>query len=169
VIGINAQIDTDTQSADQGNQGVGFAVPVDAARESMNQILKTGKPKYAWLGVSTRVPVSATLAEQFHLPVSYGALVDKVTKGSAADIAGLRAGPRTAIYAGEVIHPDGDIIVKLGNQVVHSVEELQLAVSQHPPGANVPVRYWRDGKEQTAHVVLQNRPLVPAGGCPTLR
>jgi S1-C subfamily serine protease len=169
VIGINAQIDTDAQSADQGSQGVGFAVPVDAARESMRQILETGKPRYAWLGVSTRVRVSATLAEQFHLPVSYGALVDKVTKGSAADIAGLRAGPRTAIYAGEVIHPDGDIIVKLGDQVVHSVEELQLAVARHPPGANVPVRFYRDGKEQTAHVVLQNRPLVPAGGCPTLR
>jgi S1-C subfamily serine protease len=169
VIGINAQIDTDTQSADQGSQGVGFAVPVDAARESLRQILKTGTPKYAWLGVSTIVPVSATLAEQFHLPVSYGALVDKVAKGSAAEIAGLRAGDRTAIYAGEVIHPDGDIIVRLGDQVVHSVEELQLAVAQHPPGANVPIRYYRDGKEQTAHVVLQNRPLVPAGGCPTLR
>jgi S1-C subfamily serine protease len=169
VIGINAQIDTDAQSTGQGSQGVGFAVPVDAARESLRQITTTGRARYSWLGVSTVVPMSATLAQQFHLPVSYGALVDKVTKGSAADIAGLRAGSRTALYAGEVIHQDADIIVRLGNQVVHSVEELQLAVSKHPPGANVPVRYYRDGTEQTAHVVLQNRPLVPAGGCPTLR
>jgi S1-C subfamily serine protease len=115
------------------------------------------------------VPVSTTLAEQFHLPVSYGALVDKVTRSSAADIAGLRAGGRTAIYAGEVIHPDGDIIVSLGGHIVRSVEELQETVALHPPGSNVPVRYYRDGKQQTAHVVLQNRPLVPAGGCPSLR
>src|SRR3954451_10880090 len=91
VIGINAQIDTDTTTSDSGSQGVGFAVPVDAARESLRQLVQRGKVRYAGLGVAPRVPVSSTLAEQFHLPVSYGALVDKVTRGSAADVAGLRS------------------------------------------------------------------------------
>jgi S1-C subfamily serine protease len=168
VIGINAQIDTDSSSSTQGSQGVGFAIPIDAAAESLRQIAATGHARYAWLGVSTRVPVSATLAEQFHLPVAYGALVDGVSHGSAADIAGLRAGSRKAIYAGEEIHPDGDIIVKLGSHVVRSVEELQTAVAKYRPGQRVAVRYYRSGSEHTSYVVLQNRPFVPQGGCPSL-
>jgi S1-C subfamily serine protease len=151
VIGINAQIDTDSTSSTGGGQGVGFAIPIDAARESLRQIVRSGKVHYPWLGVSTRVPVSATLAEQFHLPVAYGALVDKVAPASSAQVAGLRSGDRKAIYAGEEIHPDGDIIVSFGGHVVRSVEELQAAVALYHPGDRVPADDLRGAAAAAAH------------------
>jgi S1-C subfamily serine protease len=164
VIGINAQID----STGTGGQGVGFAVPIDAARRSLRQILASGQARYAWLGVITEQTVTPSFAQRFGLSARSGALVGGIAPNSPAAAAGLRAGTRVASYAGKDVHPDGDVIVQLGRYPVRSLDDLQAAVTGYPPGQTVAVRFWRGGDQRTAQVRLAARPLSPAGGCDAL-
>ena len=84
VIGINAQIRSESGTA----EGVGFAIPINAARRSMEQLIQTGEVRYAWLGVTTQT-VTPRIAERFGLAGTQGAAVQSVVGGSPAD----RAGP----------------------------------------------------------------------------
>src|SRR4051794_14261235 len=84
VIGINSQI----RSTSGGGEGVGFAIPVETAKRSIEQLRATGKVTYAYLGVSS-VPLYPQLADRLGLKVIHGALIDQVVKGGPADQAGL--------------------------------------------------------------------------------
>ena len=82
VIGINAQIRTDSGSA----EGVGFAVPIDSARRSMTQLVAAGRVSYAFVGIETE-DLIPSIAKRLHYPVSHGAVVTKVnpnTPGASA-------------------------------------------------------------------------------------
>ena len=87
VIGINAQIRSESGTA----EGVGFAVPINAAKRSMEQLIQTGKVRYAWLGVTTQT-VTPRIAERFGFAEMRGAAVQSVAGGSPADRAGLLGG-----------------------------------------------------------------------------
>src|SRR5439155_12308454 len=83
VIGINAQIRSDTGTA----EGVGFAVPINAARRSMEQLLATGKVAYAYVGITTE-DLTPGIARRFGYPVRYGAVITSVRPDSPGDRAG---------------------------------------------------------------------------------
>jgi S1-C subfamily serine protease len=158
VVGVAAQIST----SGGGGEGVGFAIPAEAAQRSYQELVRTGKVQYAWLGVST-YPVSRELARQFGLPVMTGLLVDGVTAGGPAAAAGLSAGRRTAAFqdAGP-IHPDGDIIVAFDGHRVRTSGDLTTLVALSPPGKAVPVAVLRAGKRLTITVTLAARPATLA-------
>src|SRR5262249_48113062 len=105
VIGITAQIRSDSGNA----EGVGFAVPINSARRSMNQLIEHGQVTYAFVGVTT-VDLTPSLAAHYRLPVKYGAVVDWVRPGSPAQRAGLRAGTRET-FDGIDFPQGGDVIV----------------------------------------------------------
>ena len=169
VIGINAQIDTDAKSADQGSQGVGFAVPIDAAKESLRQILKSGKPRYS---LARRVDPGA----RQHDPGRAVPPARLVRRAGRQGHEGQRCRHRRP--AGRPPHGDlrrrGD---PPGWRHHRQAREPDRALGRGAAERRVdtPARRQRPGallprrQAQTAHVVLQNRPLVPAGGCPTLR
>ena len=95
VIGINAQI-----RSDQGNgSGIGFAVPIGAARRSLHELLTKGRVTYAYAGLQTE-NLTPALARHLGLPVGYGALIDSVTAGGPAARAGLRGGSRERAVPG---------------------------------------------------------------------
>ena len=87
VIGINAQIRSSGGAS--GFEGVGFAVPINSARRSMQQLLANGTVRYAYVGITTE-DLTPAIAKKFGYAATRGALIDVVTKGSA----GARAGPR---------------------------------------------------------------------------
>src|SRR6266516_1817322 len=87
VIGINAQIGTDSGAA----EGVGFAIPINAAQRSMRQLAAVGRVVYAYLGVTTET-LTPTLARHLGYDSDRGAILSTVRKGSPADGAGLRGG-----------------------------------------------------------------------------
>ena len=89
MIGINQQIRTSSG----GGEGVGFAVPIDVARRSLDQLRDKGEVSYAFLGVET-VPIYPQLRERFDLPVDDGAWLQDVSEGGPAEAAGLRGGGR---------------------------------------------------------------------------
>jgi S1-C subfamily serine protease len=155
VIGINQQIKTSSG----GGEGVGFAVPADVAKRSLDQLREKGEVAYAFLGVES-VPIFPQLRERFDLAVERGAwLQDVVEDGPAAD-AGLRGGgARETIFQVRPYRPGGDVITRIDGRPVEDPDDLSLAVALLDPGSTVTIEAWRDGERREVEVKLGERPL----------
>jgi S1-C subfamily serine protease len=156
VIGINAQINT----TGGGGEGVGFAVPIDAARRSMDQILADGRVSYGWLGVSATT-VTATMARELELPAPSGALVEAVSASGPADRAGLRAGDDERAFQDVTVTVGGDVITAVDGRPIESADDLVEVMAGYAADQRVRITFWRDGARQTAVVELAERPLAP--------
>jgi S1-C subfamily serine protease len=153
VIGIAAQIRTDTGQ----NEGVGFAVPIDSARRSLVQLLTAGKVSYAFVGVITK-DVTPTLARHLGLPVTRGALVIEVEKGTAAARAGLHAGSTSREINGVSVAAGGDVILGIGRRRVATGEDVARIVAEElRPGQTVPFTILRAGRRQVVSLRLGSR------------
>src|SRR2546423_900675 len=144
VIGINAQIQT---GGSNGSVGIGFAIPINSAKQVVPQLEKSGHIAHAYIGITT-APVTKQDAQDLNLPVDHGALVQDVTSGSPADKAGLRAG-RTRTSGGLVAggdrrrglvapaHPDDGaargVADEPGGRVVAPRREGPVDAFQAPP------------------------------------
>lgn len=135
VIGINTAIIA------QG-QGIGFATPVNIAKEELPQLKEKGRVVRGWLGVVVQ-KVTPELAESFGLEEGKGALVGKVEKGSPAEKAGVKK---------------GDIIIKFNGKEIKEMNELPRIVAGAPIGKKINVFIFRDGKEKTFQVVIGEMP-----------
>jgi S1-C subfamily serine protease len=154
VIGVNAQIETTTGT----NEGVGFAIPIDLARRSLDQLLRTGRVQYAYIGVSTQ-DVTPGIAARFGLGAKRGALVTRVEDGSPAAKAGLRGGERTETYNGLDVTVGGDLIVAINGAQVASADDVsRLVTTKLAPGQKVTFTVMRGTRRITIHVTLGNRP-----------
>jgi len=156
VIGVTSQISTGT-TGEQGNIGIGFAIPVNIVRNVAAQIIKNGKVAHAFLGVST-VSITPQIAKLFNLPTSKGVIVDQVTKDSGAKHAGLKGHSTNVVVQGETYPLGGDIIVSADHQPVTTAEQLREAVARHKPGDKISLGIYRDGKKKSVTVTLGNAP-----------
>ena len=129
VIGINAQIRSTSGQA----EGVGFAVPIDSAKRSMEQLIANGSVSYAFVGVET-TDLTPALAHHFHYAVTRGAVVTSVLPGSPAAAAGLRAGKRTSQAFGITFPVSGDVIVSIAGEPVRASEDIARIVTNLSPG-----------------------------------
>jgi serine protease Do len=139
LIGINTAI---LSGGSGGNQGVGFAIPINMARSVMEQIVGHGKVVRGYLGLYPQ-DVTPTLAKQFGLNQAGGALVGEISADAPAARAGLKR---------------GDVILELNGQPVNSDNDLRLRISQTAPGTSVKLGVWRDGKMQDFNVTLGELP-----------
>jgi S1-C subfamily serine protease len=155
VIGINSQI----RSTGGGGEGVGFAIPVETVKHSLEQMRKKGHADYAYLGISS-VSLYPQLAERLGLEVLSGALVESVQSGSPAARAGLSDGDdKTIDFQGQRKVPaDGDVVVAVGGKPLTPTDDLADVVSLHQPGEKVQLQILRDGKKRTIEVTLGKRP-----------
>ncbi len=159
VIGINAQIRSDSGTA----EGVGFAVPINSAVRSMDQLIASGAVHYAWVGVRTQT-VTAALAEHLKLGTEQGAAVQSVVKGSPGEKSGLKAGGTTKEFGGVPIRVGGDIIVAIDGEPVTTSEDVVRAVTQRLPGEVVMLTVVRGTKREEIKVKLGERPANPELG-----
>ena len=143
LIGINTAI---LANGSEGNQGIGFAVPVTVARNVMDQIIKNGKVTRAYLGVMAQ-EVTPAIARAFKESEVRGALVGDVTPNSPAEKAGLQK---------------GDIILDVNGKPVNGSAELRMHVSLMAPGTKVQVTVFRDGAQRTLPVTLAEMPTETA-------
>ncbi len=155
VLGINSQIRTESGDG----SGVGFAVPVDAVRRSIEQLRADGKARYAYLGVSSSA-VYPQLAAKFGLPVSKGAWVQVVTKGGPADRAGIKAGSGETVFQARPYAPGGDLVVAVEGDEVEAETDLGRLLLAHEPGDTVTLTLYRDGTKRDVKVKLGDRPAV---------
>jgi S1-C subfamily serine protease len=154
VIGINAQIRSDTGDT----QGVGFAIPINAARRSMKQLVEEGRVAYAYVGV-TASTLTPTLAERFGYTVDRGAVVDQIAAGSPGLHAGLRCGRDEESFRGTTFKRGGDVIVAIDGRPVRSADDLVRIVSERlEPGQQSTFELVRGDKRQTVAVKLGKRP-----------
>ncbi|MFB9880494.1 trypsin-like peptidase domain-containing protein [Planobispora siamensis] len=129
VIGINTAIAT---NGGEGNIGVGFAIPINTARQVAQQLIDTGKVSHAFLGVSMADAVGD----------AGGALVQQVTEGSPAAQAGLK---------------QGDLITKINDTAVEGSATVVGAIRSLKPGDQVTLTYVRDGRTETATATLTEK------------
>jgi S1-C subfamily serine protease len=155
VIGINSQIETG--GGGNGNVGIGFAIPIDTAREVADEIEKNGKVEHAFLGINGGT-ITPALAKAVNLPVSKGVLVAEVVKGGPADKAGLRGGSTEATIEGARFQLGGDIITEIDGEPIASMEDLIDAVNADQPGDKMELTVLRHGETKKITVTLGNRP-----------
>jgi S1-C subfamily serine protease len=154
VIGINAQIQSTTGNA----EGVGFAIPIDLARRALDQLLRTGRVRYAYIGVSTQ-DVTPGIARRFSLGAERGALVTQVEEGSPAAAAGVRGGTRTEAFNGKDVTLGGDLIVAIGGSKIESADDVsRLVTTDLAPGLTVSFTVVRGTKRVKLDVTLADRP-----------
>jgi S1-C subfamily serine protease len=159
VIGINQQI----KSTSGGGEGVGFAVPVDAVKRSIDKLRDDGEARYAYLGVSS-VELYPQLVDRFELDVEQGAWVQNVNPGGPAEKAGIRGGGSEVTFQARAFRPGGDVITKIDGKPVEDSSQLAQLISAYEPGEEVPVEVHRDGETQEIKVKLGERPLGRVGG-----
>jgi S1-C subfamily serine protease len=154
VVGINSQIQTGGSS---GNVGIGFAVPINTAREVVREIEENGKVEHAYLGISGG-SITPDLAKAVKLPVDEGVLINEVVKGGPADKAGLEGGDTSATIEGASMRLGGDIITAVDGNKVSGMEEVINAVNSASPGDEMKLTIDRDGETQEIAVTLGVRP-----------
>ncbi|MEO0232785.1 MAG: Do family serine endopeptidase [candidate division WOR-3 bacterium] len=136
VIGINSAI---FSTMVRGNIGIGFAIPINTAKNVAKQLIEKGEVRRGYLGVKIQ-EVDADLAKAYGLEKPIGALVTEVVKGEAADKAGVK---------------EGEIIIKVNDEEVKNVEDLRLKIISHFPGEVVKLTLINeDGKKREVNVKL---------------
>jgi S1-C subfamily serine protease len=160
VIGINSQIQTG--GGGNGNVGIGFAVPINTAREVVQQIEEHGEVKHAYLGISGG-SLTPDLAKALKLSVEEGVLVNEVVKGGPADQAGVKEGDTSATIEGANYRLGGDIITEVDGKRVTDMEEVINAVNSASPGDEMELTVDRDGETKTVTVTLGVRPDSAVG------
>jgi S1-C subfamily serine protease len=169
VIGINSQIETGG-SGDDGSVGIGFAVPINTAKNEISELEKGGTVRGAYLGL-TSLTIDGSLSA-LNLPVQQGALVQSVQKGTAAEKAGIRGGNISGSVEGGQVAVGGDIIVSIDGKTVTSSEDLANDIAAKKPGDTITVGLLRaTGKgtyeHKTVSVKLGERPnSVPNANTP---
>jgi serine protease Do len=137
VIGINTAIYSRTGA----NNGIGFAIPIDMARNVMDQLKAHGRVVRGWLGVEIQ-EVTPDLAQSFGMPKPEGALVASADKDGPAGKGGIER---------------GDIVLSFNGHPVDDEHELPALVAQTPINQMVPVEVVRNGKHMTLEVTIGER------------
>src|ERR1700741_3034147 len=145
VIGINTAI---LSGGSGGNQGIGFAIPINMAKHVMDEILKNGKVVRGYIGVGIQ-EVTPNLAKAFHVAAEKGALVGNVEHDSPGAKAGLER---------------GDVITELDGQPITGPNDLRLRVGSMAPGTTVHLKVSRSGESRDVTLTLGE---APAGKGPS--
>ena len=154
VIGITSQIATG--GGGNGNVGIGFAVPINTAKQVIPQIKKSGTVQRAYLGI-TGLTIDQSLS-RLNLSTSSGVLVQTVQPHSPAAVAGVKGGDTHANFDGSDIALGGDVIKRIDNRPVKSMDDVVAVVDAKKPGDTVTLGLLRNGQSKTVTVTLAKRP-----------
>jgi S1-C subfamily serine protease len=127
-------------------QNLGFAVPINLAKQVLGDLEQMGHPYRPPLGLNG-IQITTQLAELFQLPVRQGFLIQNVSPGSPADMAGLRAGSRTVLLGEEVFVIGGDVLTEIDGKEVSSLSQVQRAFLEARPGQRMRLTILRDGRK----------------------
>lgn len=152
IIGINTAI----YSPSGGSVGIGFAVPVDIARNILPDLLAYGRVLRPWLGIST-IQITPRLASRLALNIKEGLIVRSTLPNGPAAKAGI-VGSEQYRIVGNQIQLLADILTKVGDQKVSSEEDLYRALKDRKPNEVVSVEIVRDGRPMRLKVQLEPRP-----------
>lgn len=135
VIGINTAVHAQAQ-------GIGFAIPINVAKEVLDELITTGGVSMPWLGIYYQ-GITESLAKQLNLPDQKGVVVMDVVQGSPAEEAGLQA---------------WDVIRRIGQRDIFSQDDVKEEISKHQTGDEILLTIMRQGQMQMITVTLGNMP-----------
>ncbi len=138
LVGINTAI----YSRTGGSQGIGFAIPVELAKDVLQQIVEKGRVVRGWLGIEAQ-DLTPALAESFRLESLRGTVVAGILRGGPADLAGLRP---------------GDVITRLNDQDIANAREAMNRIARQAPGGRLQIEGMREGKPFTLEAEVGERP-----------
>jgi Do/DeqQ family serine protease len=144
LVGINSQIISPTG----GNIGIGFAIPANMARSVAEQLVKSGKVRRGYLGVTVQ-PITSELAASLGLKEARGVIVSNVEAGSPAERAGIK---------------QGDVIVVINGNQIDDGNSLRNFIASAAPGAEVTMTVLRDGQERQLRATLTELPGQTTSG-----
>jgi S1-C subfamily serine protease len=123
-------------------QGIGFAIPINSAKDCVGETVKNGVSMRPWLGI-IGLSLTEDIARYYNLPVEQGVLVTRVVNGSPAEDSGI---------------VDGDIILRMDGAALNSVEDLVEEIHQRKVGQKIRITVLRRGREQVFDVTLTRMP-----------
>jgi len=135
VIGINTAVHAQAQ-------GIGFAIPINVAKEVLDELITTGGVSVPWLGIWYQ-NITESVAQQLRLPDDKGVVVMDVVKGSPAEEAGLKP---------------WDVIRRINDRDIYTIDDVQDLMSQHKTGDKLLITILRSGQVQMLEVTLGNKP-----------
>ncbi len=153
VIGINTAI----LSRTGGYQGIGFAIPINRAKEIASHIISTGKVLRPWLGIELVVSVydmDEQIAYALGLPANYGLLLQKIRSGSPLDKAGFRVGHERVEIGATEFNVGGDIIVAIDNEKIRNVKEYWRILNRKKIGQKINIAFYRGRRLMKAQVTV---------------
>jgi S1-C subfamily serine protease len=153
VIGINTAI----YSLSGGYQGIGFAIPINQAREVATQLITSGRVVRPWLGISG-ISITPMISEGLGLGVEEGVLVVRVVEGSPAHQGNLRGGYKEVIIGSRRFLLGGDIIMAIDGHGTSDMKDLVRIVGRLKVGETVSVRIMRDNRPMAMDILLAERP-----------
>jgi S1-C subfamily serine protease len=161
VIGINSQIETGGEGS-EGNVGIGFAIPINTAKEEIATLESGSSDEHGYLGISGAT-ITPELAQAFNLPVEAGVLVQQVEEGGPAAAAGIQGATTAATVEGQEFGLGGDIITAVNGEAIAGTEELVEKISDAHAGESVELTVNREGQTASVSVKLAERPATSAG------
>jgi S1-C subfamily serine protease len=141
-----------------GAQNIGFAIPINRAKDILDELKTKGRVSRPWLGVAGSFPTDQMLT-LFSLPMTKGWLVEQVEDGSPAAEAGLQGGTLHIVVEGIPWTLGGDIVLSIQNQSVRSPEEFQHVIKALHAGDRVEVEFLRSGELLRTVITLRERPI----------
>ena len=160
VIGITTLIASN--GADQSS-GIGFAIPIDTAKQVLSDFEKYGRVRRPSLDVII-FPVGPDVAEQIGLPADYGVIIQKVVPGGAADRAGLKGGTQRVYQGNTPVMLGGDLIVAADGQDITNAQDLSAAINSHRAGDTMTLTIFRGQKKLEIKVTLSDAKDATAPG-----
>lgn len=153
VIGINTAI----FSLSGGYQGIGFAIPINRAREVATQLIIAGKVTRPWLGI-TGVNVNIDVNNQLQLGIDQGVLIVEIMQGSPAHQAGLKGGNREGIVSGMRIYLGGDVITAIEGYSISDMNQLIRQLNKLRAGQYITMKILRNGYPMDIRLLLSEKP-----------
>jgi len=158
VIGVNAAISTGN-TGEQGNVGIGFAIPINTVKNVAEQLIKTGRVSHPYIGFTAQA-VTPDFARLFGLSISHGLIVENVYAGSPAAKAGIKGGSTDVVVSGESYVVGGDVIVSVDGVPVNSETRLRDLIASKKPGDTVTLQIYRGSSKFSLDVQLGRLPAT---------
>jgi len=139
--------------------GIGFAIPINRAKEIATQLVMQGRVIRPWLGICG-ITVTKRISRTLGLGTDKGVLVVRVIDSSPADQAGIRGGNKEVVIDGVRFLAGGDVITAIEEYEISNVRQLKKVLAKMKVGQTVSVRIYRDGMPMEIDVPLAERPCM---------
>jgi putative serine protease PepD len=153
IVGINSAIISPTG----GSVGIGFAIPVNAAKRVVPELISKGYVTYPFIGATIQSLIPE-MSKDLKLKIERGAMISEVSKGGPADKAGLKGGNQRVQVGNMIVLVGGDIVVKADQKEVKTSDELIHYIREKKPGDTVLLKAYRNGNYIDVKVTLGERP-----------